>query len=692
MTNLWGVLLQTCSVSLVAGLLLGLKRVWKQTLSPRWQSALWGILAVRILFPVTMTGKFLLLPLPFWVETLKTVVEGHLSSSYTSFYEMTQVTAPIPWIAGLPSSVTDWLFLLYSFGVGVMLLRYLLAYLRLRCCLRLGHPAPLEVQRTVHEIGKRYALRVCRVVVLPGLSSPLVFGVLRPVMVLPEGTVDEAMLLHELLHIKYWDALQNSVWCICRALHWCNPLVLLAIDRAELDMESLCDQRVLERLEGEARRAYGYTLLAMADGCYSCIPGTTSMADGSRNIGRRIEVIARFRRYPRGMALVVACMMVLLLGGTVLGTGSQGVRPMLSEGQTGGWEKAAALASLRLAHCSTVAGALDTYAKGMMTGEPTYLAIASPREVRREWERELSRALYQGEKMEPIEMGTDLSVYVLDRGEEGSVPIYTGQSTDISLQGNAEMYTIHNLREEPDGTMTAQLLFSLEDLDGMEPSEGSSGVLRYGVRIMPEEGWGVEGTGLRELYLGDLARENMSGVFLDVAVYPGGRTQRAEGVYGTVTRRTLTEHHILTEGEEAEGFFGNAWDSSELVPDLDAVFDKVNESSVTTCVFRRWEETDSNRVDAGLQVANRREYGGVPDFPETLLVGEGGWGTEFGSETGDYKRSVYRKDWDGILTVRGIHSYSEREYQATGFAVQLWLEGERKEMLLLKEVTEEGGV
>ena len=42
MTNLWGVLLQTCSVSLVAGLLLGLKRVWKQTLSPRWQGNFGG--------------------------------------------------------------------------------------------------------------------------------------------------------------------------------------------------------------------------------------------------------------------------------------------------------------------------------------------------------------------------------------------------------------------------------------------------------------------------------------------------------------------------------------------------------------------------------------------------------------------------------------------------------------------------
>ena len=87
---------------------------------------------------------------------------------------------------------------------------------------------------------------------------------------------------------------------------------------------------------------------------------------------------------------------------------------------------------------------------------------------------------------------------------------------------------------------------------------------------------------------------------------------------------------------------------------------------MTTCVFRRWEETDSNRVDAGLQVANRREYGGVPDFPETLLVGEGGWGTEFGSETGDYKRSVYRKDWDGILTVRGITAIQKESTRPQG--------------------------
>ena len=92
--------------------------------------------------------------------------------------------------------------------------------------------------------------------------------------------MDEAVLLHELLHIKYWDALQNSVWCICRALHWCNPLVRLAIDRAELDMESLCDQRVLEQYGGGS--AAGLRVYAFGYGrwlLFLAFPGTTSMAD-----------------------------------------------------------------------------------------------------------------------------------------------------------------------------------------------------------------------------------------------------------------------------------------------------------------------------------------------------------------------------------------------------------------------------
>ena len=61
---------------------------------------------------------------------------------------------------------------------------------------------------------------------------------------------DEKVLLHELLHLKYHDAAWGLVICLFRCLHWCNPLLWYCADRAGNDLESLCDQRVLERLEG----------------------------------------------------------------------------------------------------------------------------------------------------------------------------------------------------------------------------------------------------------------------------------------------------------------------------------------------------------------------------------------------------------------------------------------------------------
>ena len=154
------------------------------------------------------------------------------------------------------------LFLLYVVGVVVTLLWYLLSWFRLCLLLRQGTPVPADVQEQIERIGKTYACKTCRAIELPGLPSPMVCGVFRPVLALPKGkALDDHVILHELLHLNYKDALQNVFWCFCRALHWCNPIVRLLLNRVGNDMESLCDQRVLERLHGEDRRNYGISLL-----------------------------------------------------------------------------------------------------------------------------------------------------------------------------------------------------------------------------------------------------------------------------------------------------------------------------------------------------------------------------------------------------------------------------------------------
>lgn len=380
MDNLWSVLAQTLALSVAALVLLAAKRLFLDKLSPRWPYGVWAILALRALLPAGLLGRTLVPGGRVVLEAARLQVELPLSSVLTDPYGVTEVLAPVPLFPfGLPvpGSITDVLFYVYAAGVLLLALWFFLSYARLRAAIRRGlSPAP-EVLAQVEGVAARYGLKAPRrVVVLPGLESAFVCGPLRPVLALPGRPVDDKVLLHELLHLRHGDVWAGVGVCALRCLHWCNPLIWYCCDRMQNDCEALCDQRVLERLEGEERRAYGVILLSMADGRYARAPGTSSMANGGRNIKARIQAIARFRRYPAGMALASGCV-AAVLALTCLG-GVSGAAEV-----PGGTDRGAlALAQAQLNRPTTVAGALDTYAKALLNDSPLYYAMVLPEEGR----------------------------------------------------------------------------------------------------------------------------------------------------------------------------------------------------------------------------------------------------------------------------------------------------------------------
>lgn len=376
MANIWGFLYQTLNVSIVAAVLLLVKWLLRDKLSPRWQYAVWVILALRVLVP-TDISRGIVPQLGLWLETAKSAAEMQLGSAYTSPFDLTHLWSVIPWPDAVPVSVTDWLFVVYTAGVAATIAWYTLRYAQLRRLLRHGAPVSAEVRAAIDAAAEKYGLKPCRAVAVPGLRSAFVCGVIKPVLAVPEGEVpDEKVLLHELLHLRCGDALQNVFWCLLRALQWCNPFMQYVFDRVGNDMESLCDQRVLERLDGEERREYGGILLNMADAAYARVPGTSSISNGARNIARRIEAIARFKLYPRGMALVSVCVALVL--GTALMGGARAETGLADDMPTEKREVLAALAESRMERCTTVAGALDYYIQASKTGNVLYLAAVSP--------------------------------------------------------------------------------------------------------------------------------------------------------------------------------------------------------------------------------------------------------------------------------------------------------------------------
>ena len=413
MENIWMVLQQTAAASLAALFLLILQRIFLDKLSPRWQYGVWLVLLLRLLVPAGFGGRPTVLDVTFWVETLRTRVELGLNSAYSTPFAASLPAAPVPLPpAGAPTSWTDWAFLIYCAGVVLWAAWFVVSAVRLSLRVRDGVPVEGERRAAIEALAKQQQLPMPRrIVECRWARTPFVVGVVRPALVLPMGwALDGKVVLHELLHLKYRDVWAGWLTTALRCLHWCNPFLWFVFDKTGNDRESLCDQRVLERLEGEDRRDYGRCLLAMADDKAIRTPGATTMANGARAVKARIEAIARFKRFPQGMGLVSGCIVFalslsLVAGVPVSAAGEETTVRASQEVEIAPELVAETLALASQNRATTVAGALDAYGKGEyhrfydgIYDELLCWTICAPQEdlpaVLERWEQDRGRAAY----------------------------------------------------------------------------------------------------------------------------------------------------------------------------------------------------------------------------------------------------------------------------------------------------------
>ena len=122
-----------------------------------------------------------------------------------------------------------------------------------------------KVKRTKVFFGKKEKLSVYR---SPVVSSPLLMGIRKPQIVLPdkEYPIEELafILEHEFTHYKRKDLWAKLLLALAKTLHWFNPLVILMERQAIQDMELLCDGRVVRCFSREEKKQYGTALLNCA--------------------------------------------------------------------------------------------------------------------------------------------------------------------------------------------------------------------------------------------------------------------------------------------------------------------------------------------------------------------------------------------------------------------------------------------
>ena len=154
--------------------------------------------------------------------------------------------------------------------------------------------------------------------------APCLVGLRKPKIVVPEKVFENTALYdyavqHELAHAHQKDPLWNLIRIILCVVYWWNPFVWLAAKCAEEDAELACDARVLKDQASEIRKAYGYALLQMIaqeqERCSSLMV-STSMSGNKKSMKRRIEGISHRTSTKRYVAFPVV---LLLIGVLVLG-------------------------------------------------------------------------------------------------------------------------------------------------------------------------------------------------------------------------------------------------------------------------------------------------------------------------------------------------------------------------------------
>jgi beta-lactamase regulating signal transducer with metallopeptidase domain/lipoprotein-anchoring transpeptidase ErfK/SrfK len=123
------------------------------------------------------------------------------------------------------------------------------------------------VKKTAQELHCR---QVPTVVLSTRVCCPAVFGLLRPVLLVPADRIGSMtqqdarhILLHELAHIKRADLWGHSAYMALVILYWCNPLVWLIRKHIQNLRELCCDATVAKHLR-EDTPAYRGTLLETA--------------------------------------------------------------------------------------------------------------------------------------------------------------------------------------------------------------------------------------------------------------------------------------------------------------------------------------------------------------------------------------------------------------------------------------------
>ena len=184
----------------------------------------------------------------------------------------------------------------------------------------------LIMRRKIFETTVEYfnPFNTARVIKSGYVVTPIIMGVLKPVIVLPDIAISERqleiILLHETAHLKCGDIILKIIALCANGLHWFNPLAYIANTQIDRLCETACDEKVAKDMTKENRVLYCETILSMLESGISQKNAISiGLCSSKEYIRERLINIMNTKKTTNSAVIlsVIAVMIILGIGGTV---------------------------------------------------------------------------------------------------------------------------------------------------------------------------------------------------------------------------------------------------------------------------------------------------------------------------------------------------------------------------------------
>ncbi|SFQ22733.1 Signal transducer regulating beta-lactamase production, contains metallopeptidase domain [Butyrivibrio proteoclasticus] len=273
--------------------------------APRWISCLlWGLVAVRLLCPISLESVLSILPSAKVVpDNIEMVQNPHIDSGVRIIDNAVNPVIEKSFSPDAASSVNPMQVvvfvgsILWLTGMVVMLLYALISYILLRRKVR----ASVSLNGSVKECDE--------------VDSPFILGIFRPEIYVPSGIDEntlELVIAHEEAHLKRHDHWWKPFGFVLLAVYWFNPLCWVAYILLCRDIEAACDEKVIKDKDREYMVAYSQALLDCS--VNRRIITACPLAFGETGVKERVRGVLNYKKPAFWVIIVavIACIVVVV--------------------------------------------------------------------------------------------------------------------------------------------------------------------------------------------------------------------------------------------------------------------------------------------------------------------------------------------------------------------------------------------